>query len=347
MQVITESTSKVAAADGLASVIAVLASAGYAAVSLERAREVGDELLRLTDDASLAAASMLHVARQAEPQVPAPNPAQRALLGTAALNLAEDLGRLGDFNLDAQWSAGKALAAGQAETLRKMLLAVVGDPRLVVARLAEELVRVRHSRGESPERRRQIVLEIQELYAPLANRLGIWSLKWELEDLAFRESHPAEYQQIKQALAEKRIDRELYIEEVKRLLAAELQRAGITAEIAGRPKHIYSIYRKMQRKQMAFDQLFDVRAVRIIVETVAECYAALGVVHNLWPFLPSEFDDYIATPKDNNYRSIHTAVKGPDGRPLEVQIRTRDMQSEAELGVASHWRYKEGGANRR
>jgi GTP pyrophosphokinase len=347
MQVIPESTSHAGSATGLASVIAVLETAGYSATALERAREVGDELLRLAGEESLAAASMLHVARQEEPDVPALTPAQRAQLGSPALKLADDLGRLGDFNLDAQWSSGKTLAAGQAETLRKMLLAVVGDPRLVVARLAEELVRARHGREETEARRRQIVLEIQELYAPLANRLGIWSLKWELEDLAFRETHPAEYQQIKQALSEKRRDRELYIEEVKRLLAAELRRAGIVAETAGRPKHIYSIYRKMQRKQMAFEQLFDVRAVRIIVETVAECYAALGVVHNLWPFLPSEFDDYIATPKDNNYRSIHTAVSGPDGRPLEVQIRTRDMQSEAELGVASHWRYKEGGANRR
>jgi GTP pyrophosphokinase len=346
MQVIPESTSQAGAADGQASVLAILISAGYSATALERAREVGDELLRLAGEESLAAASMLHVARQAEPDVPALAPAQRAQLGIPALKLADELGRLGDFNLDAQWSSGKALAAGQAETLRKMLLAVVGDPRLVVARLAEELVRARHGREESADRRRQIVLEIQELYAPLANRLGIWTLKWELEDLAFRETHPAEYQQIKQALAEKRRDRERYIEEVKRQLAAELQRAGIRAEIAGRPKHIYSIYRKMQRKQMAFEQLFDVRAVRIIVDTVAECYAALGVVHNLWPFLPSEFDDYIATPKGNNYQSIHTAVSGPDGRPLEVQIRTREMQNEAELGVASHWRYKEGGANR-
>jgi GTP pyrophosphokinase len=347
MQVIPESTSQAGAADGQASVVAVLESAGYSADARERAREVGDELLRLAGEAPLAAASMLHVARQAEPDVPALTPALRAQLGSPAVKLADDLGRLGDFNLDAQWSSGKALAAGQAETLRKMLLAVVGDPRLVVARLAEELVRARHSREESQSRRRQIVLEIQELYAPLANRLGIWSLKWELEDLAFRETHPVEYQQIKQALAEKRRDREQYIEEVKRQLAAELKRAGIVAEISGRPKHIYSIYRKMQRKQMAFEQLFDIRAVRIIVDTVAECYAALGAVHNLWPFLPSEFDDYIATPKDNNYRSIHTAVSGPDGRPLEVQIRTRDMQNEAELGVASHWRYKEGGANRR
>jgi GTP pyrophosphokinase len=347
MQVIPESTSQAGAADALASVVAVLESAGYSAATIARAREVGDELQRLAGELPLAAATMLHVARQADPAVPSLAAALRTQLGSPALKLADDLDRLGDFNLDAQWSAGKELPTGQAETLRKMLLAVVGDPRLVVARLAQQLVRARHIRGDSAARRRQVALEIQELYAPLANRLGVWALKWELEDLAFRETHPAEYQQIKQALAEKRRDREQYIEEVKRQLAAELARAGVSAEIAGRPKHIYSIYRKMQRKHMAFEQMFDVRAVRIIVGTVAECYAALGVVHNLWPFLPSEFDDYIATPKDNNYQSIHTAVSGPDGRPLEVQIRTRDMQNEAELGVASHWRYKEGGANRR
>ncbi len=348
MRVIPTSTSQHEAAGSTpASVVSVLESAGYSAEVLARAREVGEELQRLAGEPALTAAAILHVARQAEPDVPVLTAAQRAELGTAALQLADSLARLGEFNLDARWSAGRTLAAGQAETLRKMLLAVVGDPRLVVARLAEQLVRARHAREESAERQRQIALEIQELYAPLANRLGMWSLKWELEDLAFREQHAAEYQQIKQALSEKRRDRELYIEEVKRVLAAELKRAGIAAEIAGRPKHIYSIYRKMQRKGLAFEQVFDLRAVRIIVATVAECYAALGVVHNLWPFLPSEFDDYIATPKDNNYQSIHTAVSGPDGRPLEVQIRTRDMQAQAELGVASHWRYKEGGANTR
>jgi GTP pyrophosphokinase len=348
MYVIATSTSQALAPDSpTAPVLAILESAGYSAATIARAREVGDELQQLAGEPELAAAAVLHVARQAEPDIPVLTAAQRAQLGSPVLQLAASLDRLGDFNLDAQWSAGKALASGQAETLRKMLLAVVGDPRLVVARLAEQLVRARHAREESESRRRQIALEIQELYAPLANRLGIWSLKWELEDLAFREQHPAEYQQIKRALSEKRRDRESYIDEVKRVLATELQRAGVVAEVAGRPKHIYSIHRKMQRKQLAFEQMFDVRAVRIIVGTVAECYAALGVVHNLWPFLPSEFDDYIATPKDNNYQSIHTAVTGPDGRPLEVQIRTREMQDQAELGVAAHWRYKEGGADRR
>jgi GTP pyrophosphokinase len=224
---------------------------------------------------------------------------------------------------------------------------VVGDPRLVMSRLAEQLVRIRHAREEPAERRRQVALEVEELYAPLANRLGIWSVKWELEDLAFRASHPEDYQRIAGALNEKRRDREAYIDNVKALLAQRLAAAGVTAEVVGRPKHIYSIWRKMQRKRIPFEQLYDIRAVRIIVETVTDCYAALGIVHELWPFLPSEFDDYIATPKDNNYQSIHTAVRGPDGRSLEVQIRTRQMQEQAELGVAAHWRYKEGGGDRR
>ncbi len=348
LRVIPTSTSQAAAPDGpLGSALAVLAAAGYSAAVLPRAQEVGEVVQQLTGEPPLASAAMLHAARQLHDEPPPLTAAQRSQLGTQAVQLADNLGRLGDFNLDAQWSAGRSLAGGQAETLRKMLLAVVGDPRLVVARLAEQLVRARHVRDEAPAKRLQIALEIQELYAPLANRLGIWSVKWELEDLAFKELHAVEYQQIAQALSEKRRDREQYIDEVKRVLAAELARAGVNAEVAGRPKHIYSIYRKMQRKQLAFEQMFDVRAVRIIVGSVAECYAALGLVHNLWPFLASEFDDYIATPKDNNYQSIHTAVSGPDGRPLEVQIRTREMQDQAELGIAAHWRYKEGGGDRR
>jgi len=314
---------------------------------LERARETGVLTLSLTGDLPLAAAAMLHVVRATADTAVTLPAAARTLFGTEALRLAEHLGRLGDFNLDAQWSAGLPLAASQTETLRKMLLAVVGDPRLVVARLAMQLVSARHMRDEDVDRRRRIAMEIQELYAPLANRLGMWSLKWELEDLAFRELHPREYQRIAQALNEKRRDRERYIDEVVHSLTQALRQAGIEAEVIGRPKHIFSIYRKMQRKQLAFEQVFDVRAVRVIVKSVADCYAALGLVHNLWPFLSSEFDDYIATPKDNNYRSIHTAVSGPDGRALEVQIRTQEMQDQAELGVAAHWRYKEGGGDAR
>ncbi len=325
----------------------LLANAGIDAATLDRAQEVAALTLELTQDPALATATLLHVARHGHGAALVLNGAQRTELGSNVLALADQLARLGEFRLDARWSAGKALPAGQSETLRKMLLAVVGDPRLVVARLAEQLVRVRHARNESAERRQQLAMEVEELYAPLANRLGIWSLKWELEDLAFRISRPEDYQRIAAALNQKRRDREQYIEEVRALLAGQLRQAGIEAEVVGRPKHIYSIWRKMQRKHLPFEQLYDIRAVRIIVGTVADCYAALAVVHELWPFLPSEFDDYIATPKDNNYQSIHTAVRGPDGRALEVQIRTRQMQELAELGVAAHWRYKEGGADRR
>ncbi len=326
---------------------ALLANAGYPDAALARAQEVAALVLGLTQDPTLASVALLHAARQGATEVPTLNAAQRAELGSPALRLADQLEKLGDFHLDAHWSAGKPLGGGQAETLRKMLLAVVGDPRLVVARLAEQLVRVRHAREEPAGRRRQIALEVEELYAPLANRLGIWTLKWELEDLAFRASQPEDYQRIALALNEKRRDREHYIEAVTATLATKLKAAGIDAEVVGRPKHIYSIWRKMQRKGLPFEQLYDIRAVRIIVASIADCYAALGMVHELWPFLPSEFDDYIATPKDNHYQSIHTAVSGPDGRALEVQIRTRPMQEQAELGVAAHWRYKEGGGDRR
>ena len=325
----------------------ILAETGASPVVIERAREAAGVVLELTGDAPLAAAAMLHVARHSPDETPELTSAQRLRLGAPAMRLADELERLGEFQLDGRWSSGETLPPRQAETVRKMLLAVVGDPRLVIARLAAQLVRVRHAREESTGQRRQIALEVQELYAPLANRLGIWSVKWELEDLAFRESHPQEYQRIKAALNEKRSDREQYIQEVIRDLEQAMRRAGIDAEVTGRPKHIYSIWRKMQRKRLAFEQILDLRAVRIIVGTVAECYAALGVVHELWPFLPSEFDDYIATPKDNAYQSIHTAVRGPGGKAVEVQIRTREMHAHAELGVAAHWRYKEGGADRR
>ena len=272
--------------------------------TLERAREIGVLVLVLSQDPTLSAAALLHFSRRGMDPAPALPAALRTQLGTETVRLADSLGRLGDFHLDDQWSSGQTLGPGQAETVRKMLLAVVGDPRLVLARLAEQTVRARHARELPAKTRSRIALEIQELYAPLANRLGIWSLKWELEDLAFREQQPAEYQRIAQALNEKRRDREQYIRNVLETLTLHLRNAGIEATVQGRPKHIYSIYRKMQRKQLPFEQVFDVRAARVIVPTVADCYAALGVVHDMWPFIPGEFDDYVATPKDNNYQSF-------------------------------------------
>jgi GTP pyrophosphokinase len=327
---------------GLDDLLAALRSLEIPEPTLERALEVAVLVQDLSQDTALSAAALLNFARRGVDPAPALPAALRSRLGAETLSLADSLGRLGEFNLDDQWSSGQTLGPGQAETVRKMLLAVVGDPRLVLARLAEQTVRARHARELPARGRAQIALEIQELYAPLANRLGIWSLKWELEDLAFREQQPAEYQRIAQALNEKRRDREQYIRNVLETLTTHLRNAGIEATVQGRPKHIYSIFRKMQRKQLPFAQVFDVRAARVIVPSVADCYAALGVVHDMWPFIPGEFDDYVATPKDNDYQSIHTAVHGPDGRPLEVQIRTQKMQDQAELGVAAHWRYKEG-----
>lgn len=232
------------------------------------------------------------------------------------------------------------------EGLRRLLLAIVRDLRVVPILLARQLARMRGADRLPDSQRRGLAQLTRDIHAPLANRLGIWQLKWELEDLAFRYLEPETYRQIAAQLHEKRVGRERYIESVKATLRDALDEQGIRAEISGRPKHIYSIWRKMQKKQVSFDELYDLRAVRIAVDDVAACYAALGIVHALWVPIPSEFDDYIARPKANDYRSLHTAVIGPEGRTLEVQIRTHEMHAQAELGVAAHWRYKEGGADK-
>jgi GTP pyrophosphokinase len=231
----------------------------------------------------------------------------------------------------------------QAENLRKMLLAMVGDIRVVLIKLAERTQALRFLVTGDPDARAQAARETQDLFAPLANRLGVWQLKWELEDLALRALEPETYKQIAKLLDERRQDRQHYIEDVKTTLKRELAAAGVKAEVSGRPKHIYSIWNKMRRKQAGIDSVYDIRAVRILVDEVKDCYAALGVVHNLWTPLAREFDDYIAKPKANDYRSLHTAVSGPENKPLEVQIRTHDMHRHSEYGVAAHWRYKEGG----
>jgi GTP pyrophosphokinase len=263
--------------------------------------------------------------------------------GAEAARLARSLSQLGHFGLTADWSQERGLEASQAESLRKMLLAVIGDVRLVVVKLAEQVQKMRAAKSESSAAQRKLAVETREVFAPLANRLGVWQLKWELEDLAFRYLEPAQYKQIAGALKERRSERERYIDELKLLLQQELAKAGVKARVDARPKHIFSIWRKMQSKNLAFTQLMDIRAARVLVDTVAECYAALGVVHSLWQFIPGEFDDYVATPKDNLYRSIHTAVIGPNGEPVEIQIRTHEMHASSERGVAAHWRYKEGG----
>ncbi|MGO9992883.1 MAG: RelA/SpoT family protein [Steroidobacteraceae bacterium] len=263
--------------------------------------------------------------------------------GAEPVRLARALSQLGHFGLPPDWTPERGLEPGQAESLRKMLLAVIGDVRLVVVRLAEQLQKMRSAKSLDVLTQRKFAVETREVYAPLANRLGVWQVKWELEDLAFRYLQPTQYKHIATALKTRRSEREKYIDELKNLLQGQLRAAGIEATIDGRPKHIYSIWRKMQAKQLAFEQLMDIRAARVRVNSVAECYAALGVVHSLWQFIPGEFDDYIATPKDNLYRSIHTAVIGPGAQPVEIQIRTHDMHANSERGVAAHWRYKEGG----
>jgi GTP pyrophosphokinase len=319
----------------------VARDAGASGDALARAYEIAEIVAPLTHDGTLVTAVIAH---ETLPVAALSMPATAAAIGHEAISLTHALSQLGELTLTSAAIAGRDLAPAQAETLRKMLLSVVSDPRLVIARLARQLVDLRHAKTAHRDARESLAQATRAVFAPLADRLGLWQLKWELEDLAFRYLQPEDYKRIAAALAETRAEREQYIVTLVRELADALAATGIDAEVYGRPKHIYSIWRKMQRKQLAFEQLFDVRALRIVVESVADCYAALGVVHGRYPYLPGEFDDYIATPKDNFYRSIHTAVIGPQALAVEVQIRTREMHGEAELGLAAHWRYKEGSA---
>ena len=234
--------------------------------------------------------------------------------------------------------------AAQAETMRKMLLAMVSDIRVVLIKLALR-TRTMQFLSQTPDSpaKRALAKETLDIFAPLANRLGVWQLKWQLEDLGFRHYNPEEYRRIACLLDEKRDERLEYIERFLVQLKAAVRQAGIECDVAGRPKHIYSIYRKMVKKKLDFDGLYDIRAVRVLVNTVPECYSVLGIVHSLWQPIPGEFDDYIANPKGNGYKSLHTVIVGPEDKGIEVQIRTNEMHEFNEFGVAAHWRYKEGG----
>ncbi len=271
-----------------------------------------------------------------------------ALWAAQAPRLPAELQRLvaGQQAAEQVWAlhAQHAPQSAAAEGLRRLLLAIVRDLRVVFVLLARQLARMRSLASAPAGQVAALARLTRDIHAPLANRLGIWQLKWELEDLAFRLLQPDTYRRIAQLLDERRADREGFIRDALTELQQALTAAGIGAELAGRPKHIYSIWKKMQRKALDFSDLYDIRAVRILVDSVADCYGALGVVHARWPHLPGEFDDYIARPKPNGYRSLHTAVLGPAGKTLEVQIRTHAMHRASELGVASHWRYKEGGS---
>ncbi|HEX5354481.1 MAG TPA: HD domain-containing protein [Rhodanobacteraceae bacterium] len=243
------------------------------------------------------------------------------------------------------WALHAVHAEGaDSEGLRRLLLATMRDLRVVYLLLARQLAKLRAAAALPETERRELAQLTRDMHAPLANRLGIGKWKWELEDLAFRYLQPDAYRRIATLLDERRAAREAWIARCIDALRDALQAQGLTASVDGRAKHIYSIWRKMQRKQIGFGELYDIRALRVLTGSVADCYAVLGVVHGLWPMIPQEFDDYIARPKGNDYRSLHTAVTGPDGKTLEVQIRTGEMHRSAELGIAAHWRYKEGGA---
>jgi len=306
---------------------------------IKRSREIVSILTTLNadDDALTVGALLPYVSNggNALQQTARALPGHQAKLLRNLGNMAtiDDID-LGDFQ--------ERRPASGTESLRKMLLAMVADGRSVIIKLADHLQQLRAVKKAPEAERLALANRSRRIYAPLANRLGIWQLKWELEDLAFRYLHPKVYKEIATSLHESRITRESYIAAVKQELETVLREHGIQAEVSGRPKHIYSIWRKMYTKQLRFEDVYDVRAFRIVVEDVATCYSALGVVHTRWAPIPQEFDDYIANPKENSYRSLHTAVRGPKNLTLEVQIRSRKMHAHAELGVASHWRYKEG-----
>ncbi|NMP17665.1 GTP diphosphokinase [Thalassotalea sp. Y01] len=244
-----------------------------------------------------------------------------------------------------QQPLGTRFASGQIDNIRKMLLSMVEDVRAVVIKLAERVCNLKDVKNSEEDVKVLTAKETANIYAPLANRLGIGQIKWELEDISFRYLHPDTYKTIAKLLDEKRLDREQYMIDFVAGVQQQLDNLSIKGTVYGRPKHIYSIWKKMQKKSLDFDQLFDVRAIRVIVDQLQDCYGALGAIHTSWKHLPSEFDDYVATPKANGYQSIHTVVLGPAGKPVEVQIRTQQMHDDAELGVAAHWRYKEGSAS--
>lgn len=290
-------------------------------------------------DAECLAAGLL--ARVAEDR--AAVPAMRETFGAGITDLAEGAARMLTIEELGSRVERTRAAGAQLEALRKMLLAIAQDMRVVLVKLADQLQTLRTVVKSDDAQLRLVTARLAlDIYAPLANRLGVWQLKWEIEDLALRILEPETYQRIAGWLDEKRDDRERYIENVLAQLRAALAESGIEAELSGRPKHIYSIYNKMRAKNLDFASLYDVRAVRVLVADIKACYTVLGTVNNLWTPLPGEFDDYIARPKGNNYRSLHTAVIGPGGKPLEIQIRTMDMHQHAEFGIAAHWRYKEG-----
>ena len=304
-------------------------------------------LAALQTDAATRAAALL-AALPTDLMAPAPslrNDPIAAAFGAEVARLVQGAWALLRLGVVARQASDAAAESGsQKEMQRKMLLAMAADLRIVLMRLASRLRSLRwHAESKTPCST-AFARETLDLYAPLANRLGIWQIKWEMEDLAFRFLEPEKYKQIARLLEEKRVEREAFIAGAIERLQAALAKSGVQAEVSGRPKHIYSIWNKMRIKRLDFSQMYDLRALRIIVDDVRACYTALGMVHEMWTPISEEFDDYISRPKPNGYRSLHTVVADDDGRPFEVQIRTREMHQFAEYGMAAHWRYKEAGA---
>ena len=292
-------------------------------------------------DAPTIAAALLHdVAEDAH----VPLEVLEAEFSLEVSKLVDGVTKLKKLPHDTHQMRGGKAGSREAETLRKIFLAMGSDIRVVLIKLADRLHNMRTLSHLPPERQQRIARETMDIYAPLANRLGIWQWKWELEDLAFRYLNPEKYREIARQIDARRSDRERHMKRIKERLQRALAAAGIQAQISARSKHIYSIYRKMERKNLPFTDIYDVQAVRVIVPEKVQCYHVLGIVHSIWRPVGSEFDDYIAAPKDNFYQSLHTAVVDDDGRNLEVQIRTPEMHENAEYGIAAHWRYKEGTA---
>lgn len=305
---------------------------------LERAREMIEILAPLNMDIETLQAAILFVMTDAGVLS---REALEEKFGASLARLVDSVGTMNAIGA-LKINPNSRSSEPQIDNIRKMLLAMVEDVRAVVIKLAERVCLLRAVKNADEETRVLLAREIADIYAPLANRLGIGQLKWELEDISFRYLHPTTYKDIAKQLDGKRLDREVFIDKFVSQLQQRLDDDHIRAKVYGRPKHIYSIWRKMKGKHLKFDELFDVRAVRIVTERLQDCYGALGVVHTLWHHIPREFDDYVANPKPNGYQSIHTVVVGPEGKTVEIQIRTQDMHEDAELGVAAHWKYKEG-----
>ncbi len=302
--------------------------------------EVAHILAEMRLDAETIAAALLHDVLE---DTPIKLNELSTEFGSTIATIVDGVTKLDRLPVNTETDRRKRSADRETEYIRKMLLAMGDDVRVVLVKLADRLHNMRTLGFMPPDKQIKIARETLDIFAPLANRLGIWQIKWELEDLAFRYLEPDAYRALAHEIDERRHDREQYLKGVSKVLRDELAKNGIhNAQISGRPKHIYSIHKKMQRKSVPFEQVYDVRALRVMVDTVPQCYQALGIVHTLWRPIPGEFDDYIADPKENFYQSLHTAVRDQQGKTLEVQIRTRDMHEHAEYGIAAHWRYKEG-----